>query len=368
MKGLYIHIPFCTHICSYCDFVKTLAKEDKKHAYVLKLVEEIKEHTEEYSKLETIYIGGGTPSSLNNEDLVLLLSSLQEVINLKQITEYTIECNPEDINKDFIHTIKQYGINRVSLGVQSFSNTILKSMNRAHDSKQALKAVSLLKAFGIKNISIDIIFAYPNQTLEDVQNDLDIAFSLNIPHLSIYSLILEEKSVLYHELVKNNIGMVDEDLEALMYNEIRKKCKLNGFNHYEISNFSKDGFESVHNNIYWQDEDYLGLGVGAHSYMGSKRFYHTTNITNYINAKSFDDVIFEEETHPLSDACMMGLRRLEGLNVKYIEKKYKIDFFGTFDLVHFLNDGLIEYNAPFLKLTDKGLLLGNIVFEIFLEG
>lgn len=367
MKGLYIHIPFCSHICSYCDFVKTLAKEDKKHAYVNKLIDEINEHKNDFKELKTIYIGGGTPSSLSSVDLANLLSRIKQGVNLNQIEEYTIECNPEDIDGAFIHIIKEYGINRVSLGVQSFNNDMLKSMNRAHDSMQAIKAVELLKANGISNINIDVIFAYPNQTLKDVLNDLDIAFSLDIEHLSIYSLILEEKSVLYHELIKNNIGMIDEDLEALMYNEIRRICKINGFNHYEISNFAKDGYESKHNNIYWQDADYLGLGVGAHSYIDKYREYHTSNIAKYISCNSFEDVIHKEVAHPLNDACMMGLRRLEGLNVKMIEKKYNIDFFKTFDLEQLLNDGLIEYSDPFLKLTDKGLLLGNIVFEIFLE-
>ncbi len=370
MTGLYLHIPFCHDICTYCDFAKTVAKPERKTAYTNALINEIKSRKDNLQQIETIYIGGGTPSSLSLEDLTNLLTTIKTTLPLNTVSEYTIECNPEDVTHPFVQTIKAHGINRVSLGVQSFDDRILTKMRRTHHSKMIAKAISILREEGLHNISIDLIFAYPGQTLEMVMSDLNEAMALDIPHLSYYALILEDKTILNHQVEHNQERVIDEETEALMYTKVREKLIENDYNQYEISNFAKPGYISKHNMLYWTDQEYIGLGVAAHSYINKKRYYHTRNITNYIAAKEdFSSIIYEEDSYPLEDACMMGLRLNRGLYVPKIESDYKVNLFTRFPKINdFIDEGLLIYDNDYLKLTDHGRLLGNNVFSLFVEG
>lgn len=370
MLGLYIHIPFCSHICHYCDFVKSIANDKKKTAYITTLIHELTSLKDTLKDVTSIYIGGGTPSALNLTDLHRLLSTIEAVVLRSNLKEYTIEINPEDVNDAFVKTLNQFAIDRVSLGVQSFNDDTLKAMGRAHTSKDALNAIELLKKGGYSNMSIDLIFGYPGQTVKGVLHSVDTAIKLHVPHISPYALILEEKSVLTHLIEQNKQRIIDEDTVSLMYTSIRENCLLNGYNHYEISNFAKAGYESIHNTLYWTDQPYIGVGAGAHSYMNRQRFFKTRNVSHYINCPidQFDTITYEEETHPLNDACMMGLRRLEGIDVPSINTRYNTDIFNRFPRIKTLiNYGILTYNAPFLHLTDKGLLLANEAFMIFME-
>lgn len=370
MLGLYIHIPFCSHICYYCDFVKSIANDKKKTAYITTLIQELTSLKDTLKDVTTIYIGGGTPSALNLTDLNRLLSTIETLVNRSNLKEYTVEVNPEDVNDAFVKTLNQFAINRVSLGVQSFNDDTLQAMGRAHTSKDALNAIELLKKNGYSNMSLDLIFGYPGQTVEGVLHNIDTAIKLGVPHISPYALILEEKSVLNHLIAKNKQRIIDEDTVSLMYTSIRENCLLNGYEHYEISNFAKAGYESIHNTLYWTDQPYIGVGAGAHSYINQKRYYKTSNVSRYINCPidQFDTIIYEEEAHPLNDACMMGLRRLEGIHVPSLNKRYNTDIFSRFPKIQTLIDyDILTYTSPFLRLTKKGLLLANEAFMIFME-
>lgn len=369
MLGLYIHIPFCSHICSYCDFVKQIATNETKRHYVTTLIAELHTLGDTLKDVETVYIGGGTPSSLPLDDLCRLLQTIDGVVDSGKVKEFTIEINPEDVSLALIERLQRSSINRLSLGVQSFNDTTLQRMGRAHTAEEAIAAIHLLKEHGFHNISLDLIFGYPTQTIKTIKADLKQAIELDVPHLSPYALILEDNTILNHLIKENEERIIDDDTVSMMYTIIRDICQSNGLNHYEISNFSKAGFESLHNTLYWTDQPYIGIGAGAHSYIDQKRFSNTRNVTEYIHAKPpFKSIKTTEETQPLNDACMMGLRRLEGINIPLLNNRYKTNIMSRFPQIDSLiNMGILSYKEPFLKLTEKGLLLANEAFMIFLE-
>ena len=288
MRGLYIHIPFCAHICSYCDFAKKIAVDDKQiRQYLVKLVEEMAAKSKYYSSCDTIYIGGGTPNVLNNSELEFLLDSISKYNILAK--EYCIECNPELITSKQVNLFKKYHINRVSLGMQTTNSSGLKLLNRHHTKTDVLKAVNLLKANGISNINIDLIYAYFGETLADLKEDLSFLLSLDIKHISAYSLILEKNTKLYHLYKEKDI---DQDLAADMMDYIRQELSGNGYNHYEISNFAKAGFESKHNLSCWNQEEYIGFGTSAHSYTNNVRYSNIDSMEEYIDNLSIEDNVF----------------------------------------------------------------------------
>jgi oxygen-independent coproporphyrinogen-3 oxidase len=371
LTSLYIHIPFCQKICIYCDFNKEMAKPSKITNYVNALIKEINDQKESLKYIETIFIGGGTPSHLPNHLLDKLLSEIQAVVNMKNILEYTIETNPNDISKEFVETIVQFGINRVSMGVQTFDAKILRFLNRSHQPKDITKAYNLLIENGITNINLDMIFGLPFQTMSDLENDLQKVLDLEPNHISYYSLIWEENTTLYYLYEKGKIGITDEDLEAKMYNKVIDTLQIHGYNHYEISSFAKAGKKSHHNQAYWTMKEYLGIGSGAHSFGDNKRFYHTRNVTKYINQilNGHQDVNHDEDSNPKTDAILMGLRLMDGFHVSSWNEKYQADLFKTYPKVdEFIQNGLLKYQNGKLSFTRKGLLLGNIVFEEFVEG
>ena len=259
IKSAYIHIPFCKSICSYCDFSKMYYNSNFVNSYLNALSNEIKE---DYKGeiLETIYIGGGTPSSLSIDELKHLFL-ITNTLNLSDNYEFTIECNIEDVNKEKLELFKNNKVNRISIGVQSFNNKILKYLNRKYDSEIILKKINLAKKY-FDNINIDLIYAVNNETIDDLKKDLELFLKLDIPHISCYSLIIEKNTILYNK----NEEYISEDLDRLMYDTIEKTLSSN-YCHYEISNYAKKGFESKHNLCYWNNKEYYGFGLSAASYI-----------------------------------------------------------------------------------------------------
>lgn len=363
MKGLYIHIPFCEHICFYCDFAKRVAKNREMiDEYLVYLKQEFDQIPSSEKQVDTIYIGGGTPSMLDSNQLTTLFEMFKD---LKPI-EYTIEVNPESYTHEKGLLFKQYGINRVSLGVQSFEKNILDYIGRKHTNDQVLFTIQDLNAIGIDNISIDLIFAIPGQTMASIEHDLDMVSTLPIKHISYYSLILEEKTVFYHQYLKKQFRKTDIDLEADMYEYILKRLNELGFTQYEISNFAKDDHTSKHNQLYWSMQPYIGIGAGAHGFDGKIRYQNQRLINKYYESRRELDYI-ESDAQYLSDTLIFGLRRLIGLKIDDIESKFNIRLFDKYPkLIKLLEIGLIEIQNGYLRLTSKGLLLGNQVFEVFL--
>ena len=363
MKGLYVHIPFCEHICFYCDFAKRVAKNREMiDEYLVHLKREFDQIPLSERHFDTVYIGGGTPSMLDLKQLTILFEMLK---GLNPI-EYTIEVNPESYTHEKGALFKQYGINRVSLGVQSFEQPILDYIGRKHDNGQVLYTLSDLNQQSITNVSIDLIFAIPGQTMDSIKHDLDIVSSLPIKHISYYSLILEEKTVFYHQYLKKQFRKADIDLEADMYEYIQMRLKALGFEQYEISNFCKDGLKSNHNQLYWSMAPYIGIGAGAHGFDGKIRYQNHRLLTKYY--ESFIESSYEETlAQRQSDTLIFGLRRLEGIHIPSVESEFSIKLFENYPrLNYFIETGLVELVDNYLRLTSKGLLLGNQVFEVFL--
>ncbi len=370
LTSLYIHIPFCKHICTYCDFHKEVATLEKKKAYLNALISEIIEVGDSIKNVKTIYIGGGTPSNYSIKDLERLFKTLSSVIETKSVIEYTIEVNPDDITIEYATLFKKYNINRVSMGVQTINPENLTYLRRTHKKSDITNAIKYLRSLGITNISIDMIFNIPNQTMKQLEEDIEFVLKQDIKHISYYSLILEEKSILYQLVKQNKVTIKDQDVEAKMYLRVIDALTKQGFNHYEISNFSKDNHQSIHNITYWTNKDYIGLGSGAHSLIGNKRFNNVSNVRRYIEGVSSNTPYKEEyERFEIEDEVMMGLRLLEGINIKQINEKYNIDLLNKYPLLkQYLTDGYLELINNKLKFTTKGLLVGNVVFMAVMEG
>lgn len=362
MTGLYIHIPFCEHICHYCDFVKAVPKDENTiDKYIDRLIDEINSYHNYFHKIKTIFIGGGTPSTLNPSQLTKLLSSLT-LINPK---EFTIEGNPESYTNEKGLIFKQFGINRISLGVQSFKPEILNYINRKHTNQKVFDTINHLTSIGLTNISIDLIFAIPGQTIKDLENDLNIIKTLPIKHISTYSLILEDKTYFYHQYLRGNFTPVGDETQALMYNLIKEELSSIGFQHYEISNFTKPGYESIHNTIYWSLNSYIGVGQGAHGFIDNCRTENERSMYQYLD--HFRKEIIPQSLEMLKqDYMIFGLRKIKGVNLEDYLNKFKSDVLTDYpELTNHINNGLVQYTNNNLRLTEKGLLLGNQVFMVF---
>jgi oxygen-independent coproporphyrinogen-3 oxidase len=345
-----------------------MATLNKKTKYIDALIKEIELNKDSFKYIETIYIGGGTPSNLPNALLEKLLQAINSTIEINNTIEFTIETNPNDIDKEKAELFHKYNINRVSIGVQTFDKTHLAFLGRTHHKKDVINAISNLKEAGINNINIDMIFSLVKQTKEELKEDIKELLKLDITHISYYSLILEEKTTLYHLYNQDKISMNNEEMEALMYNIVIDSLVKNGYNHYEISNFSKPNFESKHNTIYWTNLNYLGLGSGSHSLIDGKRYYNKSNVTKYINnmLKNMNEFKVEYETEPLREELIMGLRLLKGINIENINHKYNIDLLKEYkELNDYIDKGLLILENGNIHFTRSGLMLGNLIFGIF---
>ena len=353
---IYIHIPFCSSICSYCDFPKLLY--DKK--YTRKYLDTIKEEILSRYKDEevvSIYIGGGTPTSLDLEELEYLLK-LTSIFRKAKYIEFTIESNIESLSKDKIKLLKQYGVNRISLGVQSFNDSTLKELNRHHTKDSTIKLVKELKEY-FDNISIDYIYGIYND-IEEVKDDINTFLKLDIPHISCYSLIIENNTI----FGINKREYIDENIEEEMYNYIKDTLKSNGYNHYEISNYSKDNYESKHNLNYWNNGEYYGFGLGSVSYLNNNRITNTKNLTKYLNKDYIDSIEYETKEIDISNTFMLGFRKTKGINVLDFKNKYNIDIMDIEPVTRLLNEGKLVLKDNHLYINPKYLYLSN---EIIIE-
>ncbi|HFX4755961.1 TPA: radical SAM family heme chaperone HemW [Streptococcus agalactiae] len=366
----YVHIPFCTQICYYCDFSKVFIKNQPVDAYLQALIREFRSY--DITELRTLYIGGGTPTSISAVQLDYLLTELSRDLNLNTLEEFTIEANPGDLTVDKIEVLQKSAVNRVSLGVQTFNDKHLKRIGRSHNEAQIYSTIDALKTAGFQNISIDLIYALPGQTMDDVRSNVAKALSLNIPHLSLYSLILEHHTVFMNKMRCGKLHLPTEDLEAEMFEYIISEMERNGFEHYEISNFTKPGFESRHNLMYWDNVEYYGVGAGASGYLDGIRYRNRGPIQHYLkgvsegNARLSEEVLSKNEM--MEEELFLGLRKKEGVSIGKFEQKFGTSFEKRYGQIvqELQSDGLLKENNGFIQMTKKGLFLGDTVAEKFI--
>ena len=280
--GIYVHIPFCVKKCSYCDFVSFANKNDYIEEYVNALKKEIKDNKRNDYEIDTIYIGGGTPSFIDAKYISEIFKVIKENFNVNSNAEITIEVNPGTVNEEKLQIYKEAGINRISIGLQSTKNEILEKIGRIHNYEQFIETYNIARKVGFTNINVDLMLALPNQTITDLQESLDSVIKLEPEHISVYSLILEEGTLMEKWVKEGNAKLPEDEIERKMYWMVKEKLEENGYNHYEISNFAKKGFESKHNLNCWNQSEYLGFGVSAHSYVNGRRYCNISNIEKYI--------------------------------------------------------------------------------------
>lgn len=364
MRGLYIHIPFCKTICSYCDFPKRLADSNLFETYLNRLIEEIKSYENELKDIISVYIGGGTPNVLPINLLRRLFDEIK--IYLDNSKENSIELNPELVTNELCELLKEYKFNRVSLGIQSFDADSIRLLNRHHTLNDIKNAFNYLRGNNITNINCDLMFGMPNTTLNNVKNDIEYVLSFNPTHISYYSLIIEEHTKLYLDIKNKKINEPDEDLEADMYSYINSKLKENGYKHYEVSNYAKDGYESIHNKLYWTCNEYVGVGIGASGYINGIRYSNNLGINSYLK-----EYIKESEELSITDQknefMMLGLRMLDGIDIEEYVKRFKIaptiDFPQISDL---LSKGLLKLENNQIRIPEDKFFLANIVWREFI--
>lgn len=354
MRGVYIHIPFCKKICSYCDFCKMYLNDKYITEYLVALEKEIKSRYKG-DEVKSIYIGGGTPSSIGYDNIVKLFDIIS-IFNKGSNIEITMECNPEDITPELVYLFKENGVNRVSLGVQSFDEDILKELNRSHTRDMVRNSRRALKNGGIDNINIDLIYGV-NEDINVIKRDLEEFIKLDIPHISYYSLILEKNTKMYID----KRGYINEDIEVEMYNFIREFLKLKGYNHYEISNYSRAGFESVHNRIYWENGEYYGFGLGAVSYLDWERINNTRNFSKYV--KNFDiyDIIKEDLDTRMDNEIMLGLRMRRGVSRRKFRERYDRDIDEVYDIEGLVSLGVLDDNGEYVSINEDYVYVSNEV-------
>ena len=364
MAGIYIHIPFCASRCIYCDFFSTTFLE-KRDEYVRAVCREL-ETRRQYldDDVETIYFGGGTPSQLTAEQISTILSSIYNIYNVRAKAEITFEGNPDDLSLEYLLALKDIGVNRLSMGVQSFDDEMLRFINRRHTALQAVKAVENARVCGFDNISIDLMFGFPNQSLSGWQRDVDKAISLGVQHLSAYSLMYEEGTRLTKMLERGDIQEIDEELSLAMYEYLTDTLAKAGYEHYEISNFCKPGMHSRHNSSYWHGISYLGVGAGAHSYNGESRQYNPDSLSEYLQGS---ELVTEQLTQSqrYDEYVFTGLRTREGIMLGEIQREFGENYrnYCFENAKKHISDGTILFEGDNLRLSRKGLFVSNDVMS-----
>lgn len=377
--GIYIHIPFCKQKCNYCDFISYTNKCEKIENYIECLEKEINNFDFKNYNVTTIYIGGGTPSYIESKYIKQIMNYIYKKIQLEKNelkdVEITIEVNPGTVTKQKILDYKKAGINRVSIGLQCVQDRLLKLLGRIHTYEEFLNTYNLAKEVGFENINVDLMLGLPDQSIEDIKESLNQIIKLNPNHISTYSLIVEEGTKIFNQIENNELQIPDEELERNMYWYVKNTLELNGYNHYEISNFSKKGKESKHNMNCWNQEEYIGFGIAAHSYISNIRFSNTNNLEEYIknitNNELEKNIIIEEE-QTLEDKkrefMMLGFRKIEGVNISIFKEKFVDNPICIYreKLRKLVEEGLIEIDLNNIRLTNKGIDFANLVFEEFI--
>lgn len=374
--GIYIHIPFCKQKCYYCDFISFCNKDYLIKEYVQAIKIEIQNKIKNIDKtkynITTIYIGGGTPSYIDAKYIEEILNELKNEIQLAK--EITIEVNPGTVTKEKLEKYKGLGINRLSIGLQETHNNLLKQIGRIHTLEEFKKTYEMAKIIGFENVNIDLMLGLPNQTIKDLKENLSYIVKLNPNHISVYSLILEEGTNLYKQVENNSLQLPTEEQERNMYWYVKSALELNGYKHYEISNFSKPNYESKHNINCWEQKEYIGFGVAAHSYFEGKRFSNTENIEEYINNIQNNNLTNNIKVHEIQNIedmqkeyMLLNLRKIEGVNIQKFKNKFKCNpiFLYKEELNKLTKEDLLTIDGNYIRLTNKGIDLANLVWENF---
>lgn len=371
--GIYIHIPFCIQKCYYCDFISYTNKFDLQKEYINKVIEEIKQNEELIKNryVTTIYIGGGTPSAIEAQYIKQILDDIYKITNINnKECEITIEVNPGTVTKEKLSMYKNCGINRISIGLQSTNDKLLKQIGRIHNYKDFLNTYNLVKQFGFKNVNVDLMLGLPNQNIEDLKQSLNILTSLELTHISVYSLIIEQGTKIEKMINQKQLSLPDEDEERNQYKYTKDYLELKGFKHYEISNFAKQGFESKHNINCWEQKEYIGIGAAAHSYINKIRYSNTECIDDYI-IKDFKNIKIihekQDEKDMQKEYMLLGLRKLDGVKISDFKAKFGENPIYLFrkELDKLVKTDLITVDLDTIKLTYKGLDFANLVWEEF---
>ena len=354
----YIHIPFCDHICTYCDFCKRYSYPNVVNKYLDALEKDIKDN---YSGelLKTIYIGGGTPSSLNINELTKLMK-IVKLLKLDYECEFTFECNPENINEEKLILLKENGVNRISLGVESTNPKYLKYLGRKHDFEMVKEKVNLIKKY-ITNINVDLIYALKDETVVELQNDLENIVSLDVNHISTYSLEIHDNTILGIKKTKS----INDEIDSEMYYVICDYLKENGFNHYEVSNFCKDNTYSKHNMVYWKNNEYYGFGLGASGYVNNIRYDNTRSMYKYVNNKRLlnsEELTLKDK---ISYELILGFRLINGIDKKEFKDKYNVELIDQYNIKELLKQGLLIDDGLTIKVCLDKIYIENSILENF---
>lgn len=370
VKSAYIHIPFCAKICTYCDFNKYFIQHQPVDDYLTSLITEMSWVGKQ--KLSTMFVGGGTPTALSEAQLERLLVAIQKQFEITG--EYTFEANPDELTEGKVALLKKYGVNRLSLGVQTFDEDLLKVLGRSHQREDIYSAVENARKYQISSISIDLMYQLPGQTMTQFEESLEEALSLNIDHISSYGLILEKQTQFYNLYQRGELNEPDEDLGAEMYHFMIEKLGQHGFKQYEISNFAREGHSSAHNKVYWKNENYYGFGAGASGYVNGVRYSNTNPVNHYIEQVSQNKrPVRTEETltkqEKMEEEMFLGLRMNEGVDKSRFNKKYHIELLDYYqDEIEDLKAKNLIYETPtHIALTEEGRVIGNYVFEAFIK-
>jgi len=365
IEALYIHIPFCEHICHYCDFPKLVIDQDKQDAYVKALITELSFYKNDLGALKTIYVGGGTPSWLKKVLWKRLIASMENIVDFNQIKEFTVEANPIHVDREWMTLWKDSYVTRISLGVQSTQEKTLKVLGRRHRQEDIRRAVGLLTADGAFDLNLDFMHGVFEQTLEDVRADLEYVSKTKPTHISYYGLILEEGTILDHKDKQGLIRLPDEDLAVSMIETVNQSLRRMGYRHYEISNYCLDGKESLHNLAYWRMKPYLGVGMGASSQAFGRRFKNDDRLFGYINRvkQTNRGVVKNEPYDAMQEYVLMGLRTKTGIDLSSFVRRFKVDVFKAYPgLDRFLDGPFLKADRGRLYLTETGMMVSNQIF------
>jgi oxygen-independent coproporphyrinogen-3 oxidase len=370
--SLYIHIPFCKRKCNYCDFPSYAGRESLVPEYIEALKSELGYYSSLYDKpsVKTIFVGGGTPTLLPEEQISSLFEAIAKDFNVLPDSEISFEANPGTVTKEKLKTLINSGVNRISLGAQTFNDTLLKKLGRIHLEHDIIDAYEMIRETGFKNINLDLIFALPGENINDWQNSLVKAVKLNPEHISTYNLQIEEGTPFYTEKLEGGLLMPEEEEELKMYKIAIAFLNENGYKQYEISNFAREGFECAHNKAYWTMQDYIGIGAGAHSFINNIRIENTPFLEKYLT-KDFSAIKTEHvntKKENMQEMIFLGLRLKKGFNLNDFTRRFGIGFREIYkkELADLTDEGLIEMSGKNVRLTENGLYLANEVFKRFL--
>ncbi|MFC5604034.1 radical SAM family heme chaperone HemW [Sporosarcina koreensis] len=377
MRGMYIHIPFCHQICFYCDFNKVFFKNQPVDEYIESIGNELaimEKDGHSFQGLETVFLGGGTPTSLSEKQLDRLLEIIHQYVDVRSLREFSTEANPDELTCGKLSVLKNGGVGRLSIGVQSFDEQLLKRIGRTHSAETPTKVIRDAREIGFENISIDLIYGLPEQSVQQWKDTLDKALSLELPHYSGYSLIVEPKTVFYNLMNKGKLPLPGEDIEAEMFSMLIDRMAEAGRQQYEISNFALPGYESIHNLIYWDNDEYAGIGAGAHGYLKGRRYANYGPLKKYMESMEtgMRPVMEEHDVtaaEAMEEEMFLGLRKMEGVSLRSFESKFGKPLKVVYgEVLEELNGkGLISESEGSIKLTGKGVFRGNEVFQQFLK-